>query len=671
MREDDHGRNKMSLFETFMSLGETFAAGLFELDKEDPMPRYANALKRFWENTEIAPYDGGKLYPCGKHPFNIDQGLAFMPHYAKTYSVKWNRMEVLREKTEEGYQAIKEEVEKVTGFPTPHTVGGAGWTHCFPNYKRILTEGINRYQERVDAMEEGDFKLGMQITLEGIRIYHSRCLEHLREVNAPKELIDALEYTPYNPPRNIYEALVAWNFIYYVDGCDDIGPLDKHLLPYYQGEDLVELIREIFKHVDANDGWSGTLGPDYNEITIMCIKAIHNGRRPNLQLLVKPDMPDEVWEAAAAALSTSCGQPALYNYELYRKTVHDLMPEIPAEDLDRMAFGGCTETMLEGLSAVGSDDAGINTALVFDQWMRSDLAKCATFEEFYAGLIAELEKATLETLDILNEHRRTRALYRPHVIRTLFVDDCLDKQLDLHNDGARYTWSVVNIAGLINVIDSLCVIRQLVYEQKIYTAEEFLQKLDARDPKFLALAKTCPSYGNDNDKADALGAELTNKIIDAFGQRECIPSGKFYPVSNQFTTYADAGRKIHATPDGRGDGEPLCDSMGAIHGHDDQGPTALLNSVAKLPVNRIIGTPITNIRISKQHMPMLKALVLAYFERGGMQLQVSCLSRDEILDAIAHPEKHENLVVRIGGYSEYFNRLSLELKQTVLERTEY
>ena len=86
----------------------------------------------------------------------------------------------------------------------------------------------------------------------------------------------------------------------------------------------------------------------------------------------------------------------------------------------------------------------------------------------------------------------------------------------------------------------------------------------------------------------------------------------------------------------------------------------------------MIGTPIVNIRISKKHLTLaLKPLVLSFFENGGMQLQVSCLSREEILDAIAHPEEHRSLVVRVGGYSEYFNRLSPELQQTVLERTEY
>ena len=161
-------------------------------------------------------------------------------------------------------------------------------------------------------------------------------------------------------------------------------------------------------------------------------------------------------------------------------------------------------------------------------------------------------------------------------------------------------------------------------------------------------------------------------LADALKQRKCFPRGDFYPVSNQFITYADAGKKIPATPDGRKAGAPLCDSLGAIHGNDNKGPTALLNSVSKLPLYRIIGTPVTNIRISKEHLAaVLKPLVKGFFEEGGMQLQVSCLSREEILDAMAHPENHRSLIVRVGGYSEYFTRLSPELQQTILARTEH
>ena len=660
----------MKASDLFFSINEPFAAGLFELEGDSPIPRYSNALKRFWEYAKLPPYQGGMLYPTGKCIFHFDSSVAVQPHYANTTQINFP---LLRKKDADACKLMEAEFELVVKFnDSPHTVGGMGWTHSFPNYARILSEGLHQYEKRVDALPEGDLRRGMQIVLEGIRIYHERCIEHLKSVNAPKELICALEKMPYEPPQNIYEALVSLNFIYYVDGCDDIGPLDRILLPYYRGEDIVLLLREFFGNVDSNNGWSGTLGPDYNEITRACIRAIHNGRRPNLQLLVTRDMPDWVWEESVGSLSTSCGQPAMYNLELYKETFRKLIPEVSEEDLSHIAFGGCTETMLEGMSAVGSDDAGINVALIFSDYMRSSLSLHTSYEDFYSGLVVYLRKEIAHTLDRLNEYRRTRALYRPSVVRTLLVEDCLDTLTEFQAGGARYVYSCVNIAGVINVIDSLNVIRELIYEKAKYTPEAFLFLMDARDPQFLDDAKKCRSYGNDDDVADSVGTALVSDLADAFNQRACYPRGKFYPVSNQFTTYIHAGKIIPATPDGRAAHDPLCDSLGAIHGNDYKGATAMLNSVSKLGLTKIIGTPITNIRISKKHLPiLLKPLVTAFFENGGMQLQVSCLSREEILDAIAHPEKHSSLVVRVGGFSEYFTRLSPELQQTILERTEH
>ncbi len=660
----------MNTNELFLSIGETFAAGLFELDGEAPIVRYSNALKRFWETTDMPPYDGGMLYPCGLCTFNYNANMTFRPHYAKTYQIDRTG---LKEKSEEAYEIAMKEVSLVKTFEdVPHRVGGHGWTHSFPNYTRVLREGLDEYKNRINALPDGEFKTGMRILLDGIDVYHARCVRLLKEQNAPAKLIAALEKMPYRPATTIYEAMVCLNFIYYIDGCDDIGPLDKMLLPYHNGEDLVDLIREFFRHVDENDGWSGTLGPDYNDITRMCIKAIHNGRRPSLQLLVKPNMPDWVWEESVASLATSCGQPAMYNYQRYMDTLRTLMPEVPESDLAHLAFGGCTETMLEGMSNVGSDDAGINVALIFSEYMRSALAGCGTYEAFFAGLTKEIRKTIAYVLDRLNEYRRTRALYRPAVVRTLLVEDCIDTQTEFNAGGARWNWSVINMAGVINVIDSLNVIRTLIYEQKKYTPDAFLKLLDEREPTFLSACRKCPTYGNDNDKADMTGKELVDVLVDALSQRACYPSGRFYAVANQFTTYVSAGKLIPATPDGRACGAPLCDSLGAIHGNDTKGPTALLNSVSKLPLDRIIGTPITNIRIAKDHLPeFLKPLVLSFFRNGGMQLQISCLSREEMLDAIEHPENHKNLVVRVGGFSEYFNRLSPDLQQTIINRTEH
>jgi formate C-acetyltransferase len=230
----------------------------------------------------------------------------------------------------------------------------------------------------------------------------------------------------------------------------------------------------------------------------------------------------------------------------------------------------------------------------------------------------------------------------------------------------------VNIAGLINVIDSLLAIRHLVYETGTNTPAAFLAGLTKQAPDYLADLRHCPCFGVDDEKADTLAADFMDRVFDIFNQRTPFLGGQFLPSSIQFATYADAGRQVGPTPDGRTAGSPLADSLGAVHGKDIAGPTALLNSVAKLPLYKAVGTPILNIRLKKQALSSsLRPLIMGFFDQGGMQVQVSCLSREDILDAVEHPDRHQNLIVRIGGYSEYFNRLSKELQETVLQRTEF
>ncbi len=144
-----------------------------------------------------------------------------------------------------------------------------------------------------------------------------------------------------------------------------------------------------------------------------------------------------------------------------------------------------------------------------------------------------------------------------------------------------------------------------------------------------------------------------------------------------FVTYLGAGREVGATPDGRRAGQALTDSVGPAQGRDTHGPTAMLNSVTRLPLELAVGTPVLNLRFQQQLMAgrggleAVADLLRGYFDMGGMQAQVSVLTRQEMLDAKAHPERHADLIVRVGGYSEYFNKLDPELQDTVIARTEY
>jgi len=660
------------LYQSLRASGEYFAAELLRNADRSPLYRYSCAVSEYLKHAALTPYDGGKLYPCGKSIYanRENAAIAVKPEYS--YTVRFD-LDAIRSRIPEAYDALHHELcGLVAPIQTPHTVGGAGYTHSFINYRRILKEGLSGYRVRTENLPSGDFKESMLILLDAIENYRLRCISHLKLANADAALIHALENVPNHSPSTAYEALVSWNFMFYVDGCDNLGGLDRGLYPYWKGEDLRPLFAELFRHVDINDAWSMPLGPEYNKLTVQLIDASRGSRRPSIQLLVAKDMPEEVWNAACSSIASGSGQPALYNWELYKREINARLPQVSEEDLKFLSFGGCTETMIEGLSNVGSDDAGINTALIFDEFMRECLSACETFDSFMEGYAKKAEKTIEETCEILERHRITRAKYRPQPLRTLLVDDCIDRMIDFNAGGARYNWSVINVAGLINVIDSMIVIKKLVFDEKRYSPASFIEKLDSRDAEFLARCAAIPKHGNDETEANAIAHFLSGRIFGEFEKHTCTPGGKYFAVSNQFTTYESAGKHVRATPDGRADGDPLCDSCSAVYGRDKNGPTAMLASTASLQLSKVLGSPVTNIRISRKSLPsLLKPLVSAFFLMGGMQLQVTSASREELLDALEHPEKHENLIVRIGGFAEYFNRLSPVLKQTVIERTEY
>lgn len=647
-----------------LNMGEYYAAGFCETPERDRFYRYALAQARFYENVPLPDYNGGALYPRGALAL---PSASVVPGYSFTFNAD---LDGLRKKDSECADVFSRELSLSPRVSGPHTVGGNLYTHSIPNYGRVLREGLNEYRRRVGRLPEGDFRDGLYVLLDGIEALRARAVAHISASGAKPELIEALERVPFEPARTLYEALVCWNFIFYVDGADNPGRLDYELIKYYNGEDITGELREFFQNADDNGSWSGALGPDYNPLTLQCLIAIKGMRRPSLELRITKSMPDQIWRAAAEALETGCGQPALYCEENYQKALRERFPAIPESDLKEFNGGGCTETMLAGISNVGSLDAGVNLPLVFASVAEKSLGDCPRFEDFFERVVDESKKTIADVLNRVNEARRLRAAYRPQPVRTLLIDDCIDRGRDFNDGGARYAWSVINLAGLITVAESLIAIRYAVYEKKLVSAGDLLAGLGDDNPALRRALENAPHYGVDDERADGLASEYVNRILDAFEGVACYPSGCFLPSSIQFTTYGDAGKNVPATPDGRKAGAPLNDSMGAVHGRDVSGPTALLNSVSKLPLKRMLGTPVLNLRLEKAHISKaLKPLARAFFDNGGMQMQISCVSHADMLAAIEHPEQYGNLIVRIGGYSEYFTRLSPELQATIIART--
>ena len=653
------------LKDDFFRLGEYAASGLYEEPDKSLFYRKSLGLRRFYENCELAVYRGESLYPSGV----IAQKMNVVPEYLRglTFLSKSlnEKAPILAEKLKEEFRFYHSTV------PKEHTVAGNMFTHSMPNYERILKEGLLSYIPRIERISDTDMREGLLHVVRGIELYITRCVTYLKSVSADKMLIASLQRVPLYPAKTAYDAIVAWNFIMYLDNCDNLGCLGKGILPYYKGENLIPYLENLYDNLDKNNGYSMSLDSECPALTVQCLKAAHGKRRPMIELFVDESTPDTVWEEALSTVKSGGGQPAFYNAGVLLGGLKKRFPSIRNEDLSRFCGGGCTESMLAGFSNVGSLDAGINLLLILDNVIKSSLSSATDFEAFYETYLTEIRSVVETVKKEINNSRKERAKYNPLPMRTLLIDDCIDKGLEYNSGGARYGWSIINFAGLINVIDALLAIRTLVFEKKKYTPEEIIVLLQSNDSGFLhEVIGLRESFGKDIEDVNDFSHKISERIFSMTETGELVFGEGFLSASIQFMSQVNAGKHIGATPDGRSAGAPLCDSLAAIFGKDTDGPTALLNSITSLDLKRALGVPVVNLNITQNfNENVLKALILGYMKQDGIQLQITYASREELLDAYEHPEHHGNMIVRVGGYSEYFNRLSDDLKRMVINRT--
>ena len=407
---------------------------------------------------------------------------------------------------------------------------------------------------------------------------------------------------------------------------------------------------------------------------------MQNRPRPNTELKIRPDTPDEIWDIAIESLRQGNANPAFYNDPLYIESVEESGLCHDYSDATFWCGCGCTETMIHGKSCVGSIDAGLNMLETLEKSLQDNLVAAESFEGFIDKFKVDLAARITLMVDCVNEYQKARAQELPHPIRSLLIDDCIAAGKEYYNGGAKYNASNINFAGLSNVADSLAAVKQLVFMNKEISADQLLKILGRNfegNEELRQRLLACPKFGNDDDFVDVIACEIANFVYAEVQKYTSWRGGVFMPSCIMFETYARAGQGVGATPEGRLAGTPIVDSIGPMQGRDVNGPTAMLKSVAKLPLRVASGTPVLNMRFGKAMLETpegkagLKNLIQTYFAMGGLQIQISVLDAEILKDAIAHPENHEDLIVRIGGYSTRFNKLPEELKLEVLKRTEY
>ena len=258
---------------------------------------------------------------------------------------------------------------------------------------------------------------------------------------------------------------------------------------------------------------------------------------------------------------------------------------------------------------------------------------------------------------------------------------CVENGRDMTAGGADYNFSSISARGLGTVVDSLCAIRQAVFEDDYVSLTRLVRAMDHNysDEEVLQayLKNRCPVYGSDDNRADALAQEIVEHFCKTVLAQSTVRGGCFRPGFFSYGMHVLEGLFLGASANGRLAGEPVSNSFSPANGSERNGPTAVMRSVGKNDHTLISNGCALNIKLSpamfegEERLDKMVALVKGYFKQGGMELSPNVISSDTLRAAQKDPEAYRDLVVRVSGYSALFADLGKPLQDEIIQRTEF
>ncbi|MEI6060531.1 MAG: pyruvate formate lyase family protein [Bacteroidota bacterium] len=543
-----------------------------------------------------------------------------------------------------------------------------------------------------------------------------------------EQMADACRHVPMEPPRNFREAVQSFWFTYllgHIEGSHlgySPGRLDMVLYPYYKNdpgttpEKATALFEELFVKMTqieyvASLSWQGLghgnlyqnlilggidgngLRAD-NELSLAILQAQVNMQmtQPTLSVWWDEKLESEFLMKAAECVKTGVGYPAFFNQSTYIQ--HELKTSgLPLETIRKhCAIGGCTEPTLQGMS-YGIVQAGfVNHGKIIDLVLNQGVDPFTGIRMYTSRKLVSYEDVRRYYIDIMHDAVRNWQQYWnyvmiahrntvPLVFCSVFVNNCLEKGKCMDDGGAVLNQSITTLSsGMVNVSNSLAVIKKLCYEDQVCTFDELCHAVNEDWIGFESLRKKAlgvPHWGNDEAYADDIFLDLFDEYCDwVSGQVNYL--GKPYdPSMLAISTPVPFGKVCNAFPDGRRKGEPLADGVTSpFPGTDVCGPTAVIRSSSKVDHTRIRGG-LLNLKF---HPSALKgesgsknmlALIRTYFENPGFHVQFNVVDSRMLVDAQLHPENYRDLVVRVAGFSAYWVEMSKALQDQVIWRTEH
>ncbi|EOW6845401.1 formate C-acetyltransferase/glycerol dehydratase family glycyl radical enzyme [Cronobacter sakazakii] len=428
--------------------------------------------------------------------------------------------------------------------------------------------------------------------------------------------------------------------------------------------------------------------------------------QPNLSVRYHAGMSNEFLDACVQVIRCGFGMPAFNNDEIVIDEFIKL--GVSREDAYDYAAIGCIETAVGGkwgyrctgmsfinfarvmLAALeGGRDA--TTGKVFlPQEKALSAGNFSHFSEVMDAWDNQIRYYTRKSIEIECVVDTVLEENAHDILCSALVDDCIERGKSIKQGGAKYDWVSGLQVGIANLGNSLAAVRRLVFEQSVVTQPQLAQALN-NDFEGLTgeqlrqrLINSAPKYGNDDDDVDLLLARAYQTYIDELKQYHNTRFGRgpiggtYYAGTSSISANVPFGAATMATPDGRKARTPLAEGASPASGTDRLGPTAVINSVGKLPVAKILGGVLLNQKLNPSTLDNLRdrqklmQMLRTFFEvHKGWHVQYNIVSRETLLDAKAHPDKYRDLVVRVAGYSAFFTALSPDAQDDIIARTEH
>ena len=425
--------------------------------------------------------------------------------------------------------------------------------------------------------------------------------------------------------------------------------------------------------------------------------------QPGLSIHVSKVTPDEFVMAGAKVIRQGHGYPSVFNPDTYTKEL--VRQGKTQEDANEGGCSGCIEvgafgkeayiltgylntpkileiTLNNGIDPMTGKRLGLETG---------DPRTFTSYEQLYEAYHKQMLYFVNMKLAVNNYIERMFSLYAPATFLSLFIDDCITRGCDYYSGGARYNTTYIQCTGLGTITDCLATLKKHVFEDKKFTMDELLKAVASnwgRDENCQLstvnsqlekmrqfIMNRTPFFGNDDDYADSIAVKVYDDLVKAIEGHPNTRGGKTQLNMLSTTCHNYFGSVCGASVNGRLAHFAISDGTSPAHGADTNGPTAVIKSLGKLDQTKSGGT-LLNVRFvpsllkRDEDLKKLVSLIRAYFSMGGHHIQFNIVDTQTLLDAQQQPDDYKDLLVRVAGYSDYFNDMTEQLQNEIIARTE-